>query len=372
MECTLPQNDLVHWFALLRAPSITTASIYRILDEFGSLENIFHMDAESLLRSGLPPKTVNSLRHPDWNAVDEDLEWHRQSDHHLITCIDDRYPVLLKEIHDSPPALYLSGDAGILSSMQISIVGSRRPSVDGRRNTVFFAGMLARLGLTITSGLAAGLDSEAHKSALAAEGKSIAVLGSGLNHIYPKSNIKLSQQIIEKRGAVISELPPDFGPRPMNFPRRNRIISGLSLGTLVVEAAANSGSLITARCAMEQGREVFAVPGSIHNPLTRGCHELIRQGANLAENVNDILVEIGPLASLVSRGGQDRHEDDKKIKGLDELDKLLLDNIGSRPVPIDSLVEMTALTVPVVSARLLKLELAGLIVSAPGGTYLRV
>jgi len=365
-------TDLAYWFAILRVPGMQVEILHRLLANFGSLADIFSAERDIYTDFGLQRKIVPYLRHPAWDKVEKDLAWSRAPANHLITYFDKRYPALLREIHNPPIALYLSGDPDVLASLQISIVGSRRPSPDGRRNARDFAAGLAGLGLTVTSGLATGLDSEAHKGSLAVDGKTIAVLGSGLEQIYPKSNLQLARQIIEKKGAVISELPPDSSPLPMHFPQRNRIISGLSLGTLVVEATINSGSLITARMAMEQGREVFAIPGSIHNPLTRGCHSLIRQGAKLADNINDILEEIGPLAYLVCRGGQSQHEDDKKIKGLDELGKLLLDNIGNRPVPIDSLVELTALPVASVSAHLLKLELAGLIISMPGGTYARV
>ena len=365
-------TDLAYWFAILRVPGMQVEILRRLLANFESLANIFSVNGDIFSEFGLQRKIIPYLQHPDWSKVEKDLAWILAPTNHLITYFDKRYPVLLREIHNPPIALYLSGDPEVLATLQISIVGSRRPSPDGRRNARDFAAGLAGLGVTVTSGLATGLDSEAHKGALAVDGKTIAVLGSGLDQIYPKSNVHLARLIIEKKGSVISELPPDSSPLPMHFPLRNRIISGLSLGTLVVEAAINSGSLITARMAMEQGREVFAIPGSIHNPLTRGCHSLIRQGAKLTDNINDILEEIGPLAYLVSKGGQSQHEDDKKIKELDELGKLLLDNIGNRPVPIDSLVELTALPVPLIAAQLLKLELAGLIVSMPGGTYARV
>ena len=372
MDSPHNRKELAYWFALLRAPAIQTELLHRLLHEFKTPLSIFRTDSKILAELGVHKKTIDYINNPAWDKVKMDLEWNRAPDNHLITYFDENYPVLLKEIHDPPLALFLSGVPEILQSLQLSIVGSRRPSPDGRRNTREFAERLAQLGLTITSGLAAGLDSDAHKGALAVDGTTIAVLGSGLKQIYPKANNKLAQLIIEKKGAVISELPPDFSPLPMNFPRRNRIISGLSLGTLVVEAAENSGSLITARFAMEQGREVFAIPGSIHNPLTRGCHELIRQGAKLTEKIDDILEEIGPLAYLAGNSGQDQQGDAKKIKELDELSKLLLDNIGSRPVSIDSLVEVTALSVPVVSAQLLQMELSGVITSMPGGKYIRV
>ena len=365
------QRELAHWFALLRAPSISSQTLHELLSEFGSPVKIFETNRKRLAEFGLHQKTVEYLEHPSWDAVQADLNWHQSPDCHLITCLHEYYPRLLREIYDPPLALYLCGKPEVLTSLQIGVVGSRRPSPDGRRNTRELAGRLAALGITVTSGLAAGLDSEAHNAALAAGGGTIAVLGSGLNVIYPAKNKNLAE-VIKRDGAIISELPPDFIPKPHNFPRRNRIISGLSVGTLVVEAAARSGSLITARLAMEQGREVFAVPGPIHNPLTRGCHELIRQGAKLVEDVNDILEEIGPLAHISVNSGQDRRGDVKKIKELDEYSKLLLDNIGSQPVSIDFLVEETQLAVHLVSDRLLNLELAGVIETIPGSKYKRV
>ena len=372
MESKRNHKELAYWFALLRAPSIQTGLWHRLLREFGTPLSIFRSDTKILSELGVHQKTIDYIVKPAWDKVKLDLEWHGAPGNHLITYFDGNYPALLKEIHDPPVALFLSGVPEVLQTLQISIVGSRRPSPDGRRNTRIFAEGLAQKGLTITSGLAAGLDGDAHKGALAVNGTTIAVLGSGLKQIYPKENKKLAQLIIEKKGAVVSELPPDFSPLPMNFPRRNRIISGLSLGTLVVEAAESSGSLITARLAMEQGREVFAIPGSIHNPLTRGCHDLIRQGAKLTDKIDDILEEIGPLAYLAGNSGQDLQGQGEKIKELDELSKLLLDNIGTQPVSIDSLVEVTALSVPVVAAHLLQMELSGVITSVPGGKFIRV
>ncbi len=213
---------------------------------------------------------------------------------HLITLHDARYPTLLREIDDAPPMLFIQGDPTILNLPQIAIVGSRNPSASGRQTATDFAHFLASAGLAITSGLADGIDGAAHQGALETKNSTLAVTGTGLDRVYPAKHRELAHRIAEQ-GALISELPPGTPPIPANFPRRNRIISGLSLGTLVVEAAQKSGSLITARLATEQGREVFAIPGSIHNPLARGCHALIRQGAKLVETAGDILEELAPL-----------------------------------------------------------------------------
>lgn len=363
-------NDPTYWFALLRAPVLRRRSLTQLLEVFKTPENIFRAGPRELCGCGLSGKALEFLENPDWAAVETDLEWLAKPNNHLITLPDDAYPVLLKQIHDPPPALYLSGDPAVLNCMQISIIGSRRPSPDGRRIARNFARDLAHLGITITSGLASGLDSEAHKGALQAGMKTIAVLGSGLDIIYPPWNGDLAASIIAN-GALISEFPLGSRPLRANFPLRNRIISGLSLGTIVVEAALKSGSLITARCALEQGREVFAVPGSIYNKTSHGCHYLIHEGAKLIECVDDVLEEIGPLTALLSRERRLPVENDKKLKMLDADCKLLLDNIGKRPVTIDVLVEETGLPVNSIAAALLALEMEGLIDSLPGGEFTR-
>ena len=368
---TATRQDMAYWLALLRMPAIGNVLLAQLLNEFTSPQAIFRADTDALSKYGLKTKTIEFLRKPPWTLIDNDLAWLQHANNHLITIHDKFYPQLLKQIHDPPVALYVSGDPGILNTLQISLVGSRNPTADGRRIARDFACCLAGIGITITSGLALGVDSCSHLGALDAAGTTIAVLGCGLDIVYPASNKKLAASIIEK-AALVSEFPPGVKPLPENFPRRNRIISGMSLGTLVIEAALRSGSLITAGHALEQGREVFAIPGSIHNPLARGCHALLRQGAKLTESINDILEELGPLSALIGEDMNRRDNQQKIIKGLDEHGKLLLDNIGSRPVSIDYLVEETRLAVNVVSSMLLNLELRGLIESLPGGAYTRI
>jgi len=360
-----------YWLALLRTPGLGATMQRQLLDDFGSPETIFQSGRNALSRYKLKLKTLEFLQSPDWNKVESDLCWLDKPGNHLLTFQDPGYPLLLKQIYDPPAGLYVRGDPGILNAMQIGIVGSRKPSPDGRRITREFALQLANLGLTVTSGLAAGLDSHAHSGALQGSGTTIAVLGSGLDVIYPAQNRGLAESVMNQ-GALVSELPPEYKPIPANFPRRNRIISGMSLGTLVVEAGLRSGSLITARLALEQGREVFAVPGSIYNPLSRGCHQLLRQGAKLVEKIEDIIEELGPLAATVLPPSCQHEEKDESINGLDEHCKLLLDNIGKRPVSVDSLVEETKLVVNVVSSSLLQLELKGLVESLSGGEYIRI
>ena len=304
-------------------------------------------------------------------ATDElEAAWLAEPNHHLISLADPRYPALLREIADPPAGLYVIGDPDILSATQLGIVGSRNPTPGGSENAHAFAHYLTQSGLTITSGLALGVDAAAHRGALAAGGKTIAVAGTGLDRVYPARHRELAHQIAGQ-GALISEFPLGMPALPANFPRRNRIISGLSLGVLVVEAALQSGSLITARLAADQGREVFAIPGSIHNPLARGCHALIRQGAKLVETAADILEELGPIAQIT---GLARQTDGvgNITSGLSVEAMALLDCLGFDPTPVDSLIERSGLTPEAVSSMLLVLELQGHVVSAPGGHYNRV
>jgi DNA processing protein len=278
----------------------------------------------------------------------------------------------LLQIPDTPPVLYIHGNVDILSGLQISMVGSRNPTVSGRRTASEFASCLAFAGLTITSGLALGIDAASHCGALDAGKPTIAVMGTGLDRVYPASHRDLAHRIAEY-GALVSEFPIGTAPRPENFPRRNRIISGLSLGTLVVEAAMRSGSLISARYAADQGREVFAIPGSIHNPLSRGCHALIRQGAKLVETAQDILDELGSLAAATTE--TTRSCDAVTAAQSPELGDdymQLLELMGYNHTSVDMLVETSGLTPAVVSSMLLQLELKGFIASCPGGLYNRL
>jgi DNA processing protein len=296
--------------------------------------------------------------------------WLAAPGNHLLRLDDPRYPDLLRQIPDPPPVLYVRGDPAALGNLQLAIVGSRNPTRGGLENARAFAAHLAGAGLTITSGLALGIDAAAHEGALAAGGTTIAVTGTGLDRVYPARHRELAHRIAGQ-GALVSEFPPGTPPRPAHFPQRNRIISGLSLGTLVVEAARRSGSLVTARHALEQGREVFAIPGSIHNPLARGCHALIRQGAKLVETADDILEELGALAVAVTA---DATAPDAPA-GAGELDpeyRRLLDALGHDPLPIDELVARSGLTAESVSSMLLILELQGYVAPEAGGRYARI
>ena len=281
------------------------------------------------------------------------------------------FPPLLRQIADPPVALFTRGDAALLASPQLAMVGSRNPSVEGRRNAEEFAAYLSRCGLTITSGMALGIDAASHHGALKAGGPTVAVWGTGLDKAYPPRNLDLAEEIAAK-GLLVSEFPPGTPPLPTHFPRRNRLISGLSVGTLVVEAANRSGSLITARLASEQGREVFAIPGSIHNPMARGCHRLLREGAKLVESAADILEELAPLLKLELPAAEPATDTVSAAPTEDPEYRLLLNSLDFAPTSVDSLVERTGLTPDVVSSMLLMLELQGHVEASPGGGYSRV
>jgi len=301
--------------------------------------------------------------------------WLDQPDNYLISIQDEGYPALLREIPDPPQQLYVHGDPTVLHTHQLAIVGSRNPSPGGQQTAHEFASALAQAGLTITSGLALGIDAAAHEGALSGGGKTLAVVGTGLDRVYPASNRGLAHQVADG-GAIVSEFPLGTPVRPGHFPQRNRIISGLSIGTLVVEAALRSGSLITARLAAEQGREVFALPGSIHNPVARGCHKLIRQGAKLVETAQDILEDLGALAAYVSQVNsvinQRESINSSSSEVLDSSQQQVLAQLGYDPVSVDAVIERGELPAEQVMASLLALELEGYVSSAPGGTYFRL
>jgi len=362
------QRSLACLLALHRTPGVGPVTFARLLSQFDSPEAIFH---QANVAEGISNRTRSALQAPDWQQVEQDLEWFSQENRHIVTLDDARYPELLKQISDPPSLLFVQGDASLLSQWQIALVGSRNPSASGRETAFEFSRYLAKQGLTVSSGLAMGIDAAAHQGALAAQGKTIAVIGTGLDRVYPAKNRDLAHDIAEN-GAIVSEFALGTPPRAENFPRRNRIISGLSLGTLVVEAALKSGSLITARMAIEQGREVFAIPGSIHNPLVRGCHQLIRQGAKLVETADDILEELSALAGVQVNADFEKNEDEtSSIEEEDDDYTFLFEHLGFDPIAIDVLIERSGLTADAVSSMLLLLELQGQVESFAGGRYAR-
>jgi len=295
-------------------------------------------------------------------------DWLAEPGHHLVRRGDADYPELLEQIPDPPEQLYVNGDPATLHLPAIAIVGSRNPTEGGMRNAFEFARHLGQLGFCIVSGLAQGIDTAAHRGALAASAPTVALLGHGIDRVYPASNHELAQQIA-RNGALVSEFPLGMHPARELFPQRNRLISGISLGTLVVEAARRSGSLITARLASEQGREVFAVPGSIHNPLSRGCHRLIRQGAKLVETAEDILTELAPLCGHLLQCSAKSTANEGLLVVADPEYERIRKCLSHDPIDIDQLAETSGLTIDQVSSMLLILELKGEVESHAGGRY---
>ncbi len=294
--------------------------------------------------------------------------WLSEPNHTLLRRGDDDYPELLEQIPGPPEQLYVNGDLAALHLPAIAIVGSRNPTQGGRRNAFEFARHLGSRGFCIVSGLAEGIDTAAHQGALAAGARTVAFLGHGIDRVYPASNRELAHEIAAK-GALVSEFPLGMHPAKALFPQRNRLISGISFGTLVVEAARRSGSLITARLAAEQGREVFALPGSIHNPLARGCHELIRQGAKLVETADDIVAELAPLAGHALQTAVESTSNDNLRTESDSAYLSLRQQLSHDPVEVDQLAKNSGLTIEQVSSMLLILELEGEVESHPGGRY---
>jgi len=372
------QPVLADWLALYHAYGIGNRRFHALLEAFGTPTRVRQAGTSQLQAAGLKTAQIEALRAGHQQSVEADLSWAAQQNHHILCLADKHYPVMLRQIADPPPILYTRGNIECLQQLQIALVGSRNPTQPGLEMTRLFATHLSRCGLLICSGMALGIDAAAHKSALAAGQSTVAVMGTGLNRVYPARHRELAHQIAEQ-GVLVSEFAPDTGPQQNHFPRRNRIISGLSLGVVVVEAALRSGSLTTARHAMEQGREVFAIPGSINNPLARGCHRLIREGAKLVETADDILEELGELArsQLFLENEHENSDNTFKIQ-LDTVSKddqdynQLLSALAYDPASVDVLVMRCGLTAEEVSSMLLILELQGHVTTAPGGCYVRV
>jgi len=358
------RDDLHYWLALLHLPGAGPVRLRALLEHYGTPQAVCERGASD---GSLEAELREALRAPAWDAVERDLAW-AGAGRHIVTLEDPRYPPLLAQVHDAPPLLFVHGNVEALVQPQLAVVGSRNPTPLGEETAQQFARVLAAAGLTITSGLALGIDGAAHRGALAARGQTIAVFGTGPDRIYPARHRDLAHAIVDGGGALVSEYPPGTPPLPGHFPRRNRIISGLALGTLVVEAALRSGSLLTARSAAEQGREVFAIPGSIHNPLARGCHRLIRDGAKLVETAQDILEELAPQLRAVL--AQEAVPEVSEF-ALDADYRRLLDCLDFAPTAVDILVERSGLTADAVSSMLLLLELEGYVASAAGGAYAR-
>ena len=355
------------WLRLMKVNNLYGDRMVEIAQRLCAAASV---DREALHAVGMTAAQAKLFFRLDEHELDETRRWLGQPDHHLLRGDDPRYPLRLKAIADYPGALLVSGGLALLHSAQLAVIGSRSHSWYGARWGKLFSETLAQKGITITSGLALGIDGVAHRGALAAEGKTIAVLGNGLEQVYPRRHANLAQQIIDNGGTLVSEFPLITPPLPAHFPRRNRIISGLSLGVLVIEAALRSGSLVTVRCALEQGRDVFALPGPIGNPGSEGPHWLIKQGAVPVTSPEDI-VEYwqNELAWLTDTSDSINNCADQPSVALPFPE--LLANVGDEVTPVDVVAERAGQSVPVTVAQLLELELAGWIAAVPGG-YVRL
>jgi DNA processing protein len=353
---------------LARAPALSAAHAQALVTAAGG-DITRAIEPETLGKVDLPPAARAYLGLPDEAALNSDLAWMKASGARLLACTDAEYPAQLRQLQDAPAVLFALGDVRILTSVQVAMVGSRKASPAGWSTAHEFAKVFAQAGVTITSGLAVGIDEASHKGALDGGGQTIAVCATGLDRVYPTQHAALARNI-GAHGVLLSEFPPRTPPLRRNFPRRNRLISGLSGGTLVVEAARHSGSLVTARRAAEQGRPLFAVPGSIRSGLSSGCHELIRAGATLVETPADVLSSMRiplPTQALVHSGG-------RRIRGgaMDKGYEMLLDAVGFEPATVDVLVLRTGISGESIASMLLALELEGRIASYPGGRFGRI
>ena len=351
--------ELTSWLTLSQIPGLGNERLRQLLQAFGSPLAILSTPAASL-KQFVRPVVANAIV----NADSDDFlaftsTWLEDPHNHIVTLADADYPQALLNIPDPPLLLYVKGRLDLLNHSSLAIVGSRNASTQGIRNAEAFARAASDAGLCIISGMAHGIDTAAHVGGLGGKGSSIAVVGTGLDKVYPSANRDLAHQLAQD-GALVSEFALGMPPLAHNFPRRNRIISGLSLGCLVIEATLQSGSLITARMALEQGREVFAIPGSIHMPQSKGCHALIKQGAKLVETANDILDELGWYSAIAN------------ATTINETEHPVFAHLGFDPVDIDSLCQRSGLTIEALSAILLQLELDGQVATLAGGMYQRI
>jgi DNA processing protein len=362
----MPINaDSEFWLRLEAVPGLGPEAATRLLEAFDTVGAICAASV-SQLSALIGPTRAAALHSAEADAsVRTGLAWLAAADAHLIAITDPEYPEALQQCAGAPPWLYIKGDPTVLTRPLLAIVGSRNASVQGQRDADAFAETLSSAGLTIVSGLAEGVDTAAHRGGLRGNGSGVAIVGTGLDRVYPAKNRDLAHQLAQ-RGAIVSEFPIGTPPRPGHFPRRNRIISGLALGVLVVEAAMESGSLITARLAGEQGREVFALPGSIHNPLARGCHRLIRDGAKLVESANDILEELRfilpPSHAALTPAFTPISVPDSPLMAL----------LTGGTMSFDTLLAQSGLTVDTLSAMLLTHELEGRVARLPGDVFQRL
>jgi DNA processing protein len=370
-------NYDAQWLYLASIKGLGNISIHNLLNHFESIENIFKQKTFPQ-ELKLSKQIQSAIKTPQFETVKKDMKWLEGENNHILTIDDACFPPLLKQAQSPPALLFITGNPDVLLQPQLAVVGSRNATEIGLRNTHSFCFDLANKGLVITSGMALGVDGKAHQAALDANGQTIAVMGTGLDTVYPARHRELAHHIAEK-GALVSEFPIGTPPNAFNFPQRNRIICGLSLGTLVVEAAMKSGTLITARQTMEINRPVMTIPGSIHNPLAKGCHNLIKQGAKLVESADEIFEELTPLAHSLSLEIKEKLSlfDDMTVKSAPQSDIneehfAVLDKINYEPTPIDEIILKTKLTAQEISSILLILELDDLIHALPGAQYIRI
>ena len=357
------RSDLAAWLRLTLTPGLGGEGQRRLLETFGLPQAVFAASRPSLAEC-LGPKLADTLLAHDSDAeVEVALAWSSQAGNRILTLADNDYPRQLLETADPPCLLYIKGRIDLLSRPALAVVGSRNATPQGVDNAESFARAASQAGLTIVSGLALGCDAAAHRGGLSGPGSTIAVIGTGADRIYPARNQALAHSIAG-HGAIVSEFPLGTPPLAGNFPRRNRVIAGLARGVLVVEAAERSGTLITARLAGEQGRDVFAIPGSIHSPLSKGCHKLIKQGAKLVESAQDILEEMGLAGGAV--------QTESASEALDESSSRVLAALGYDPCTIDMLLDRSGLTADALYPILLSMELEGRIATLPGGLYQRI
>ncbi len=375
---SFPDNpeEQAAWIRLALIPGIGYHRLQALLSVYSFPSELLVQTPVSLkqsLSAGFAEKIVNGLAEDSLKQRAERIvEWGLQPDNQLIFPFSKDYPQRLTEIHSPPPLLYVQGNVELLDTPQLAMVGSRKPTLQGEENARRFAQQLHEQGFTITSGLAIGVDGAAHQGALTAGGRTIAVLGSGLDQVYPRRHKKLAAEI-RQVGLLVSEFPPDAQPHPTHFPRRNRIISGLSLGVLVVEASEKSGSLITARFALEQGREVFAIPGTIHNAQAVGCHQLIRSGAVLIQTPEQIIEELnGPLGGITASVNADNQIRVESLTENHTQQQILRALAGAESCHPDELSQVTGLNAQELTTVLFELELQGLVTSVPGGIALQV
>ncbi len=370
-------TDPKDWIAVAALPDLGAGSIKRLWDQGWTPEKLLRSDPSTWQRLNLKHKTLTALVDYQQEYLQSSanslvgkrvalaLQWcASHADAHILPITHPDYPELLREISDPPPVLFVRGDLTALNLPQIALVGSRNASGHGVRQAYEFSAYLAQHGFVINSGLALGIDAAAHRACVEHHKPTVAVCGTGLDKRYPARNAALAAEILEQGGAWVSELFPGVKPLAANFPRRNRIISGMSAGVFVIEAALQSGSLITARMASEQGREVFALPGSVNNPLSKGCHHLIKQGAQLVETADDIVQALGPLLGCLSEPSVATQA---QIIDLSAEEQRVINQLGYEIEPIDLLCQKTGLSIAELSQLLVGLELKGVICQEPGG-----